>query len=185
MATVSPTVDLAERIRNGERSAEAALVDHFYRRVYAMALVRTKDCETARDLAQEIMLAVLCGLREGRLRNQDGLAGYICGTARNQINHFFRKRKLRSSTESRSPSSPVPIDPEKSFGEAERRRQALYAIERLNSTDRNILRLTLTEGLKPGEIAAQLGLKTELVRKRKSRAVRRARQEIRRKTSRS
>jgi RNA polymerase sigma factor (sigma-70 family) len=50
------------------------------------------------------------------------------------------------------------------------------AISRLGKSEQEILRLTLVEGLKPGEIATRLGLKPEVVRKRKSRAVHRVRQ---------
>jgi RNA polymerase sigma factor (sigma-70 family) len=170
---------LAERIRMGERSAEESLVDHFYPRVYAIAVVRIRDRESARDLAQEIMLAVLCALRDGKLRDQSGLAGYVCATARNRVSQFLRTRSVKRSAD----SQPEPVldrfDPEKSLENAERRRLALSAIKRLSAADRKILRLTLVEGLKPKEIAARLGLKPEVVRKRRSRAVRRAREAIR------
>ena len=172
---------LAEQIRQGERSAEEALVDHFYPRVYAIALVRIRDHESARDLAQEIMLAVICALREGKLRDQSGLAGYICATARNRINQYLRSRSVERSTN--SPHEPVldRFDPETNLLETERLGLALSAIKRLRPTDRKILRLTLVDGLQPREIAARLGLKPEMVRKRRSRAVKRAREAIRKK----
>jgi len=46
-------------------------------------------------------------------------------------------------------------------------RQALAELE---PTDREILQMTLVQGLKPGVIAAALGLSSEVVRQRKSRA---------------
>ena len=172
---------LAERIRLGERAAEEVLVDHFYPRVYAIALVRIRDRESARDLAQETMLAVLCALREGKLRDQSGLAGYICATARNRVSQFLRTRCVKRNAD--PPPEPVlnRFDPEKNLEDTERRRLALSAIKRLGSADRKILRLTLVEGLQPKEIAARLGLKQEVVRKRRSRAVRRAREAIQKK----
>jgi DNA-directed RNA polymerase specialized sigma24 family protein len=48
----------------------------------------------------------------------------------------------------------------------------------INPVDRAILGLTLVDGMKPGEIARRLDMKPELVRKRKSRAVRRIRDVI-------
>ncbi len=77
---------LVERIRNADQAAEAELVGRFYPRVYAMVLARTRDNDVAWDLAQEIMLAVLCALREGGLRDHGSLTGYVCVTARNRIN---------------------------------------------------------------------------------------------------
>ena len=52
-------------------------------------------------------------------------------------------------------------------------------IERLDETDREILNLTLLKGMKPGEIAAELDLSDEVVRQRKSRAVKRIAERIR------
>jgi DNA-directed RNA polymerase specialized sigma24 family protein len=46
------------------------------------------------------------------------------------------------------------------------------ALGLLNSSDRQILSMSLLEGLKPGEIAARLGLSPVVVRQRKCRALR-------------
>ena len=56
---------------------------------------------------------------------------------------------------------------------AERERLELVerALDQLRPDDREILRMTLVDGLKSGEIADRLGLASEVVRKRKSRAV--------------
>ncbi len=51
---------------------------------------------------------------------------------------------------------------------AERVTLVRKALERLDSTDRKLLLMMLVEGLKPGAIAARLGLKVELVRQRNS-----------------
>ena len=55
--------------------------------------------------------------------------------------------------------------------DSERAGLVRQALRLLDSTDRQILLLTLMEGLKPGEIAARLGLTSEVVRTRKSRAL--------------
>jgi RNA polymerase sigma factor (sigma-70 family) len=44
----------------------------------------------------------------------------------------------------------------------------------LNAADREVLELALIEGLKPWEIARRLGLTSETVRARKSRAIKKA-----------
>jgi RNA polymerase sigma-70 factor (ECF subfamily) len=51
--------------------------------------------------------------------------------------------------------------------------------ELFDRVDREILTLTLFEGLKPGEIARRVGLSPEAVRTRKSRAVQRVIEELR------
>jgi RNA polymerase sigma factor (sigma-70 family) len=64
-----------------------------------------------------------------------------------------------------APTRPDPME------QSERADLVRRALGILDSTDRKILLLTLTEGLKPAEIAARLGLTAEVVRTRKSRAL--------------
>jgi RNA polymerase sigma-70 factor (ECF subfamily) len=179
MASGSPSEDLAERIRRGDPAAEETLVESYYGRVYAMVLVRTRNREVARDLAQETMLAVLCALREGRLNNPSGLTGYICATARNRVSYHYRHRKPEVSDLTLESSDSNLPDPEECFQTEERRQLVLRAITHLSRAEQKILRLTLVEGLKSGEIADRLKLKPEVVRKRKSRAIRRLRKALR------
>jgi RNA polymerase sigma-70 factor (ECF subfamily) len=160
---------LAARVRQGETAAEEELVVFFQPRVLMMMRARTRDREAARDLAQETLVAVVVALRAGQLREAERLAAFVHGTARNVVNNFFR---------SRGPQA-VPIAPEHAVADptdtletAERTDHVRSALARLEPTDRRILLLTLLEGLKPGEIAERLGLGSEVVRARKSRAVR-------------
>jgi RNA polymerase sigma factor (sigma-70 family) len=176
--------DLAERIRNGDRSAERDLVDLFYGRIFAMAMARTRDRETSLDLVQEIMLAVLSALREGRLREPAALPGYVSTTARNRISYFFRQSGRKPTEPLLSAESSLP-SPEESTRRQERLRLAHRAIKQLNPAEQRILRLTFVEGLTAREIGARLGLEPEAVRKRKSRALRKARGFLKKGTSRS
>ncbi len=161
--------DLSGRIRTGDPAAEDELARFFGERVFVMVLARIRDAEAARDLAQEVMLSVLRALRDGQLRQAERLSAYVHGTARNIANNYLRSR-------GQQPES-VPIvqeievsQPPFDFENSERRTLVRSAINRLDSTDRKILLLTLVEGLKPAEISFQLGLTPEAVRTRKSRA---------------
>ena len=161
---------LAERIRRREPSAEEELVRLFGDRVRVLVLARTRDPEAARDLAQDVMLAVVRALRSEQLREPERLAGFVYGTARNLINNYLRSR-------SRLPGED-PIDaalhlagPPDPVDDSERIGLVRCALGTLDSTDRKILLLTLVEGLKPGEIGVRLGLSSEVVRARKSRAL--------------
>jgi RNA polymerase sigma factor (sigma-70 family) len=69
--------------------------------------------------------------------------------------------------------------------DAERVRLVLQALERLGQEDRRILWMTLVKGQKPGEIAAALGLTSEVVRTRKLRAVKKVTELIEKKMSRT
>lgn len=167
---------LAARIRNGDRAAEAELVERFAKRICTMLRARLRDAEAARDLAQEAILAVLEALRGGRLRDGERLVAFVHGTVRNIANNHLRKL-------SEHPLEPLDEailkDPGRESAQAmtaddgERVRRARSAMAVLGEVDRLILLLTLVEGLKTREVAARLGLRTSWVQLHKWRAIRR------------
>ena len=178
-ALISPQQQstLAERIRNHDRSAEEELVRLFSGRVTALVLARTRDREIAPDLTQDVMLAVVLALRDGHLREPERLASFVCGTARNVINNYLRTRSRQPREDPIDHGFDLASMPDE-LENTERAclvRQALGALDR---TDRKILSLTLVGGLKPGEIAQRLGLTSEVVRARKSRAIKKATERV-------
>jgi RNA polymerase sigma factor (sigma-70 family) len=176
--------NLAERIRQGDASAETELVREFTQRIFVMAVVRTHDRETGRELVQDVLMAVIVALRRGQLQDRDKLAAFVHGTARNLINNRLRSQSQQPQLE------PLPDDLAQAglahqLEDAERVRLVHQALERLGPEDRRILSMTLVEGRKPGEIAAALGLTSEVVRTRKLRAVKKIADLIRKKMSRT
>ena len=126
-----------------------------------------------------------CALRDGNLRNQDGLAGYICGTMRNRVRNHFRSLHLDSVGAMKGEPVLDDPNPEEELESAERLALAQGAIAQLSAEDREILRLTLVEGLSPKEISQRLGVSGDVTRQRKSRAIHRAREILRSKLSQS
>ncbi len=163
---------LAERIRRGDAAAEEELIQRFSGRVFALAFARTRDREAARDLQQEALWAVLRALREGVLRDADKLAAFVSGTARNLTNNYLRTR-TRASREDPLPADVASANAGDPAENSQRIEHVRAALRVLDPIDRRILLLTLLKGLKPGEIAAQVKLANEVVRQRKSRAIRR------------
>jgi RNA polymerase sigma-70 factor (ECF subfamily) len=160
---------LAERIREGDASAETELVAEFTQRIFVMALVRTHDREVSRELVQDVLMAVILAVRKGQLQDANKLAAFVHGTAKNLINNRLRNQSQQP------PIEPLPNDlaqagPVRQLDDGERVRLLHQALERLGPEDREILYMTLVEGRKPGEIAAALGLTSEVVRTRKLRA---------------
>jgi RNA polymerase sigma factor (sigma-70 family) len=162
---------LAKRVHEGDGLAEDELARLFHRRVLVFMLSRVRNAETARDLAQEVLLAVVLALRKGQLREGHKLAAFVYGTARNVVNGFFRSK----------PPDSVPLSPEHATTGADdildrlhQSTQMTRLLESLEDGDRRILGLILVEGLKPGEVALRLGLSSEVARARKSRAIKRA-----------
>ncbi len=168
---------LVENILRGDPAAEAELAEHYRERIFLVAALRTKDREAASDLTQEILLAVLLALRKGQLRQQESLASFICGTARNLINNYIRSQiQRREEPLSDEPAGHAQWPDE---DDAERRalvRQALNAMPRQDSL---ILLMTLVDNLRPGEIADRLELTSDVVRARKSRALKKIKERVR------
>jgi len=168
---------IVERIHRGDSGAEERLVLLFGERIRLVALARTRDRELARELTQEALMAVLSALRAGHLRASDKLAAFVYGIVRNIVNNQFRAAKRRPPTEPIEPEHAVtvPIDP---IEQSDRARMVRDALGLLSADDRQIILFTLVDGLKPGEIARRLGLPDEVVRARKSRAIKRISERI-------
>jgi RNA polymerase sigma-70 factor (ECF subfamily) len=163
-------VDLPKRIASGDRGAESELVEFFARPIYALISARLHDSERARDLTQDVLLAILSALRAGRLREEEALHGFVLATARNHVFTHFRERSREPRMEEVSPELTAPRIEDRL--EAKERMEILRkALRRLSADEREILRLTTIDRLAPDQIAARLNLAPEAVRKRKSRAL--------------
>ena len=171
-ASTAQAPTLADRIRCGDAAAEEELIQRFSGPVFALAFARTRDREAARDLQQETLRAVLQALRDGALRDAGKLAAFVSGTARNLTNNYIRTRN-RSSREDPLPADVASLDAGDPAEDSQRLEQVRSALRVLGPIDREILLLTLVKGMKPGEIAVQVRLTSEVVRQRKSRAIRR------------
>lgn len=169
---------LARRVGQGDADAEAELARRFELRIRLMASVCLHGSDAAADVTQDTLLALLQALRAGALRQPEKLPAFVVGIARNIINHHFREaaRGIEVGGDPPGPGSAhVPAD---SGIDAERGRLVRGALTRLKRLDRRILLLTLVDGLTPREIAPVVGLSPEVVRTRKSRAIRMLRRDI-------
>jgi len=169
---------LASRVAQGDRAAEAEVADLFHQRVKLFASVRLHGSDAAVDIAQETILAVIEALRTGRLRAPYNLPGFVLGTARNLVNNHHRKQGRAPEVLEDPPDRPDETDGQWAGLDRERRDLVCKALGRLNALDRRILLLTLIEGMNPREIAPIVGLKAEVVRTRKARAVKEVAGEI-------
>jgi RNA polymerase sigma factor (sigma-70 family) len=151
---------IIDRILAGDTSAEEELIARFQQRVRLYVAARTSHPDYADEVTQETMLAAVLALREGKVREPEHLAAFILG-----IRKQARRKTAPLPEGYDCPAPNQEQDPELV-------ESARTEIETLEPSDRRILWLTLIDGFKPGEIAAQVGMSAELVRQRKSRALR-------------
>jgi RNA polymerase sigma-70 factor (ECF subfamily) len=160
------------RIASGQAADEAVLVAHFAPRVRAMLRARLRQADAVHDLTQDTLLAVIVALRKGQLREPDRLAAFVHGVARNTANNHLRGVHRRGE---------APLDDEviarlvgaDTTEDAERRNLVEQGLHALAPADREVLELTLVDGLHPREIAQRLSLPSDTVRQRKTRALKR------------
>lgn len=161
---------LARRVSCGDVDAEARIVEICHGQILAHAASKVHDRETAREVANDVMLALLLALRKGLVRDLDRLEAFVYGTTLHLVHNRLRHDRHLPEGE--------PIDFEIAGGDPwpeherlDQIRQIRHALLRMDRIDRLILTMTLIEDLKPGEIALRLQLSVEVVRQRKSRAV--------------
>jgi RNA polymerase sigma-70 factor (ECF subfamily) len=164
------TLSLAQRIFEGDPSAEQELVTTYRRGVLVIANARTRDREAALDLAQDVLVAVLQALREGKLREPDKLSAFVNGVARNLINHYVVSRVRRAECE--IDDECYTADPVEELETSERKRLVRSELAALPVVDQRILLLSLVDGHSLAEVALRLNMSHEAVRARKSRAIR-------------
>lgn len=164
---------LVVAIAGGDRDAERDFAVRFLPRVRAMLLARSRDADLTADLQQDVMLAAICALRRGQLREAAKLPSFVLAIARNILNSHYRGA-ARQPELLEFPDLIPDLTPVVDHLEAmQQDTLAANAIASLEPLDRSILQMTLVEGLKPGMIAKRLHLSSEVVRQRKLRATRR------------
>jgi len=163
---------LGERIRQGDRAAENELVGLYSGRVLAMAMVRVRDREAARELVDDVMMATVTALRRGTVHDTSRLGAFIHGTALNLVHGHLRARG-RMQRDDGSGEEPTTPDLAEACEKDNEMQVVRASVKRLPLQDQQVLFMSLTEGLKPSEIATRLGLSAEVVRQQKSRALKR------------
>jgi len=168
----SELAGLADRIARGDCVAEDRIVQMFAGRVLAMAIVRTRDREASRELVNDVLMATIEALRRGAVRDTGRLGAFIHGTAANLINNYLRSHGRHPRAEMLPDDLPGPDNAEilERDSDIALLRRGIASLDR---HDRQVLTLTLVDGVGPEVIARRTGLTQEAVRQRKSRALKR------------
>lgn len=177
LSTPAGQAALAAGVLAGDAGAEQALASHYRRRIFLMMLARLRDRDQAEELTQDTMVAVIGALRKGQLRQAESLGAFVHGVGRNLVNNHLRTRRAHPPAVALTDEVSASV-PHADFEGAQRLALVRREIARLEATDREILMRTLVGGEKPGQIAREMSLSSDVVRTRKSRALRRVIQRL-------
>jgi RNA polymerase sigma-70 factor, ECF subfamily len=178
LLTSAEQAALVERVRDGDSAAEARIAELFSPAIQAMARARSRGLADPQDVCQDVLMTVISALRRGQLRDVERLGPFVAGVARNVINSELRARQARGTEPFTEAVAPV-ADLRQEIARRDRARLLKAALEEVSASDRQILLLTLVHGLKPWEVADRLALDPQVVRARKTRAVRRLTERLR------
>lgn len=167
----APLFQLALGVEAGDAASEDALARALEPRVRFLLGARLRDREAARELTNQVLMATIQALRARRVREKEKLGAYVAATARNLANGHLREKLAQPRIEPLEPAMALQ-DAVAEREAAERIRQAGEEIARLEPVDQRILRAALGEGRNSKEIATALALSHDVVRARKSRALR-------------
>jgi RNA polymerase sigma-70 factor (ECF subfamily) len=156
---------------------ESECVRRFWDRVRLFALRRTGDGVAAEDIAQETLRRVLQALRERRVENLVALPAFVFQTALHVCQHHNRSagREGRALLRLHQGAEPAPRggDPLHALIGQERRAEVRRALETLDPSDRELVRMLYYEQLESAEAAQRLGITAGALRVRKHRALER------------
>jgi len=173
---------LVRAIQDGDPEAEREFAARYLRPVRSMLLARSRDPDLTADLRQDVMMKAIVALRRGQLREPGKLSAFVIAITRNVLNNHYRGAGRRPESLELPENLPDLSIAADHMGEQERESLAMCAIASLDPLDKEILQMTLVEGLKPGVIAERLQLASDMVRQRKLRATRRVTDFIRNKS---
>lgn len=130
--------------------------------VRAMILRMTRDIHLTHDLTQEVMIAVVVAIREGRVKQPEALAGYVHETARHIV--YAAGRKMRPVTldvlpESDAAWGDAPRTPLEQCEDDELRRLAHEVLQELPAQrDRDLIVGFYIDGVGKAELMQRLQL---------------------------
>lgn len=168
---------LVEKIAQGDATAFRAVFDHYWDKIYSMALTYTKSSILADDIVQDVFVKIW--RKRDLLPTVEKFDAYLFITARNELIDVLRKKvehvPLEGHYDLREEGSMVP-DAALSFKESE----ALVheAISKLPPQQQRIYRLSRIEGRSQQEIASELGISVNTVKVHMNKALHFIRQHL-------
>lgn len=171
---------LARRIAEAGGAPDSAAESELYRRlaprVRLYGLRHLRDRQAAADLAQQVLLMTLEGLRARKVREPERIASFVLGTCRMTVLEMRRGTRRREALlEKWVPASagmtyeapePLALDPDR----------LAACLEALSERERSVVVLTFFSDKPAGAVGAELGISGGNVRVIRHRALGRLRE---------
>jgi RNA polymerase sigma-70 factor (ECF subfamily) len=164
--------DLAPRIADGDREAEAEMCRRMGPRIRLYGLRHLRSPAAADDLVQQVLLKVLESLRASRVREADKLAHFVLGTCRMMVLDLRRASHRQEELLAMFGGDLVPNPPP---GPRFDDRQLAGCVQALNERERSVIVMTFYDEQTAAEAARFLGTTEANVRVIRHRAIRQLR----------
>lgn len=152
---------------------ERGICEKFAGRIRMYGLRHLRDEQAARDLVQQVLLAVIEALRQGRVASPVRIDAFVLATARN-ISRDMRRSDLRQKRVAEQASAALPEGWEPEWPRADRVRLE-GCLRGLEPRERAVMTMTFAEDRGAEEIGQALGLTSGNVRVIRHRTLRRLR----------
>jgi RNA polymerase sigma-70 factor (ECF subfamily) len=152
-----------------EPADERGICLRYAARIRAYGLRHLRDEERARDLVQQVLLAVVEALRVGRVLETDQLDAYVFGTCRHAVSDLRRGESRRRRIAERA-AAELPSDYEPAWARVDRARLET-CLRGLVPRDRAIVLATFVEDRDAEEIGIAFDLSAGNVRVIRHRAL--------------
>ena len=160
--------DLAPRIADGDREAEAEMCRRMGPRIRLYGLRHLRSPPAADDLVQQVLLKVLEALRTARLREPDKIAHFVLGTCRMTVLDLRRSSQRQAALLTMFGGDLVPDAPPMPRLDD---RQLALCVQALKERDRSVIVMTFYDEQTAAEAAAFLGISEANVRVIRHRAI--------------
>jgi RNA polymerase sigma-70 factor (ECF subfamily) len=164
--------DLAPRIADGDREAEAEMCRRMGPRIRLYGLRHLRSPSAADDLVQQVLMKVLGALRAARLRELDRLAQFVLGTCRMTVLDLKQSARRQEKLLERFGGDLVPDPPPMPRLDD---RQLARCVQALTERERSVVVMTFYDEQTAAETGRFLGISEANVRVIRHRALRQLR----------
>ncbi|TMD58407.1 MAG: RNA polymerase sigma factor [Chloroflexi bacterium] len=166
-ALVSPTEDaaLAQRARDGDPQAFAALYDRYFELVYRYVYYRVREVEEAEDVTSEVFFRALRAMP--RYEPRQPFLAWLYRIARNAVIDRARAARPRVSFEdalAHPDAGDHVVDPDARILATDRRARLKTALGTLTAEQQEVVILRFVEGLSAEEVGKIMGKRPGTVR---------------------